>query len=183
TRAEIQDGSICPYYGAAIKDQAIVAIDKARHVGDVIAAVVAETPEIASEAAALVEVDYEELPAVFDALKALQPNAPLVHEQIVDHYEIPPNAGIRPVNGTNLINQMRIRRGDVELGMRESDLVFEEVYSSPALQHCALEPHVTVARWETPNSGQPELTIWSATQMPHFVRQQVADVFRMPVEQ
>src|SRR5438552_13576063 len=49
TRADIQDGSIFPYYGAAIKDQPIVAIDKARHVGDVIAAVVAETPEIASE--------------------------------------------------------------------------------------------------------------------------------------
>src|SRR5579871_4179870 len=177
TRDDLTDGRLFPYYGAAVKDQPIVAIDKARHVGDVVAAVVADTPAAAAQAAALVEVDYEELPAVFDAVEALQPGVPLVHEQIVGRYEIPPSAGIRPENGTNLINHMKVRRGDVDRGFAESDVVYEDVFSSPALYHCPLEPHVTVAEWE-----DDRLTIWSSTQMPYFVRQQVADVFRVPPE-
>lgn len=177
TRDDLADGQLFPYYGAAVKDQPIVAIDKARHVGDVVAAVVAEDWDTAGEAAQLVEVEYEELPAVFDAVEALRPGAPLVHEQIVGHYEMPPSAGIRPQNGTNLINHMKVRRGDVARGLADADLVFEEVYTSPSLHHCALEAHVTVAQWE-----DAELIVWSATQMPYFVRQQVADIFRMPAD-
>src|ERR671933_723818 len=74
TRDDLADGRLLPYYGAAIKDQPIVAIDKARHVGDLVAAVVAEDPDTAAEAAALVDVEYEELPAVFDAIEALRPD-------------------------------------------------------------------------------------------------------------
>ncbi|HZT06734.1 MAG TPA: xanthine dehydrogenase family protein molybdopterin-binding subunit [Chloroflexota bacterium] len=176
TRDDLSDGRLFPYYGAAIKDQPIVAIDKARHVGDVVAAIVAETPDAAADAIDLVEVEYEELPAVFDAVEALKPDAPLVHEQIVGHYEFAAG-GIQPQNGTNLINHMKVRRGDVEAGFAEAEIVHEDVFSSPALHHYPLEPHVTVARWE-----DDELTIWSSTQMPYFVRQQVADVFRIPAE-
>jgi CO/xanthine dehydrogenase Mo-binding subunit len=177
TRDDLTDGRLFPYYGAAIKDQPIVAIDRARHVGDVVAAVVADDPDTAAAAIELVEVEYEELPAVFDAVEALQPGAPLVHEQIVGHYEIPPNPIIRPENGTNLINHMKVRHGDVEQGFAESDVVYEDVFSSPALHHTAFEPHVTIAQWDG-----DELTIWSATQNPYFVRQQVAEVFRIPEE-
>src|SRR5213075_475740 len=120
-------------------------------------------------------VEYEELPAVFDAVEALRPDAPLVHDQIVGRYEMPGGAILQPQNGTNLINHMKVRRGDVEQGFAEADVIYEDVFSSPALHHCALETHVTVADW--PESG---LIIWSSTQMPHFVRQQVAEVFRIP---
>src|SRR5919202_6634193 len=129
TRDDLADERLFPYYGAAIKDQPIVAIDKARHVGDVVAAVVAEDAATAAAAARLVEVEYEELPAVFDAVEALRADAPLVHEQIVGHYEMPPTPIIRPQNGTNLINHMKVRRGDVEQGFAEADVVFEDVYS------------------------------------------------------
>jgi CO/xanthine dehydrogenase Mo-binding subunit len=175
TRDDLTD-DLFPYYGAAFKDQPIVAIDKARHVGDVVAAVVADSPDAAAEAAGLVEVEYEELPAVFDVVEALQPGAPIVHEKISD-YEKPAAAGLSFVDGSNLINHMKVRKGDVEIGFREADIIHEDVFDSPALHHCALEPHVTVARWD----GE-ELTIWSSTQMPYFVRQQVADVFRLPPE-
>lgn len=211
TRDDLTHGRLFPYFGAAIKDQPIVAIDKARHVGDIVAAVVAEDPDTAAAAADLVEVEYEELPAVFDPVDALRPGAPLVHERIAGQYEILPNAGIRPQDGTNLINHMRIRRGDVAQGFAAADLVHEDVYSSPALQHVALEPHVAVAQWTLEPTG-PEassegsaaqgldlrgdgegaasplaagparLTVWSATQMPYFVRQQLADIFHLPVE-
>ncbi len=176
TRDDLADDHLFPYYGAAIKDQPIVAIDKARHVGDVVAAVVAEDADTAAAAVELVEVEYEELPAVFDAVEALQPGAPLVHEH-VSAYEFTTRGLINPQDGTNLINHMKVRRGDVERGFAESDVVYEDVFSSPALHHCALEPHVTVAAWE----GET-LTIWSATQNPYFVRQQVAEIFRIPPE-
>src|SRR5205085_8929102 len=81
TREDLTD-DLFPYYGAAFKDQPIVALDKVRHVGDIVAAVVAETADAAAEAAELVDVDYEELPAVFDPLEALEPGAPVLHEQI-----------------------------------------------------------------------------------------------------
>jgi CO/xanthine dehydrogenase Mo-binding subunit len=174
TRDDLTDGRLFPYYGAALKDQPIVAIDKARHVGDVVAAVVAETPDIAAAAAELVEVEYEELPAVYDPLEALKPGAPLVHEDVSRYENIAANL-VQPEPGTNLINHMKVRRGDVERGFAEADLIYEDEYWSPALHHCPLEPHVTVAQWD-----DEELTIWSATQMPYFVRQQVADVFRIP---
>ncbi len=177
TRDDLTEDKLFPYYGAAIKDQPIVAIDKARHVGDVIAAVVAETADAADEAIDLVDVEYEELPAVFDAVEALLPDAPLVHDEIVGRYVFAAG-GIQPVNGTNLINHMKVRRGDIDAGFAEADIVHEDVFSSPALHHCALEPHVTVAQWEGEN-----LTVWSSTQMPYFVRQQVAEVFRIPPEQ
>jgi CO/xanthine dehydrogenase Mo-binding subunit len=146
-------------------------------VGDVVAAVVAETADAAAEAIDLVDVEYEELPAVFDAVEALKPGAPLVHEQIVGRYVFSAG-GIQPVNGTNLINHMKVRRGDVDAGFGEADVVHEDVFGSPALHHCSLEPHVTVANWE-----DNHLTLWSSTQMPYFVRQQVAEVFRIPPEQ
>ena len=175
TRDDLTD-ELFPYYGAAIKDQPIVALDKVRHVGDIVAAVVAENPDAAAEAAELVEVEYEELPAVFDAVEALKPDAPLVHERI-SGYDMPAAAGLNFEDGTNRINHMRVRKGDVEQGFREADIIHEDVFNSPALHHCALEPHVTVAQWD-----DDELTIWSSTQMPYFVRQQVADVFRVPPE-
>ncbi len=177
TRDDLTDGRLYPYYGAALKDQPIVAIDKARHVGDVVAAVVAETPDIANAAADLVDVEYEELPAVFDPIEALKPGAPLVHEDTSIYQNIAA-ALVKPEPGTNLINHMKVRRGDVERGFAESDVIYEDEYWSPALHHCPLEPHVTVAAWE-----DEELTIWSATQMPYFVRQQVADIFRVPPAQ
>src|SRR5438105_3953666 len=137
TRDDLTDERLFPYYGAAIKDQPIVAIDKVRHVGDVVAAVVAEDVDTAAEAARLVEVEYEELPAVFDAVEALQPDAPLVHEQIVGRYVFSAG-GIQPENGTNLINHMKVRRGDVDAGFAEADVLHEDIFSSPALHHCPL---------------------------------------------
>jgi CO/xanthine dehydrogenase Mo-binding subunit len=178
TRDDLADPALFPYYGPAIKDQPIVAVEKARYVGDVVAAVLAETPDVAAAAVPLVSVEYDELPAVFDAVDALAPGAPLVHEQIVGRYEVPGQAVIRPQNGTNLIHHAKVRRGDPEAAFATADLVHEEVYASPALQHCPLEPHVAVARWEG-----DALEVWSATQTPTAVRQQLAAVFRLPPEQ
>ena len=177
TRDDLADPALAPHYGPAIKDQPIVAIEKARFVGDVVAAVLAETLDVATAAAALIDVEYDELPAVLDAADALQPGAPLVHEQIVGRYELPGQAAIRPENGTNIIHHAKVRRGDPNRAFGEADLVYEETYSSPALQHCPLEPHVAIARW-----AGDQLEVWSATQGPTPVRQQLAAIFRLAPE-
>src|ERR671910_1028921 len=83
TRDDIlHDQGIEPYYGPVFKDQTIVAVDKVRHVGDPVAAVAATTIDAAEEALRLIDVEYEELPAVLDVHEALKSSAPLVHDSI-----------------------------------------------------------------------------------------------------
>jgi len=127
------------HYGPIYKDQTIVALDKVRYVGDPVAAIAATRADIAEEALELIEVDYEELPAVLDSEEALAENAPLLHEKIeMRLHGFADVGGIRPVEGTNICNHFHLSKGDVERGFRESDYVFENVFSSPAAQHSIL---------------------------------------------
>ncbi|MCM8749934.1 xanthine dehydrogenase family protein molybdopterin-binding subunit [Thermomicrobiaceae bacterium CFH 74404] len=168
-----------PVYGPQIEDQPVVALDRVRYVGDIVALVAAETPRAAQEAAALVTVEYEELPAVFDPLDALEPGAPLLHELEPErpHEGTALYFGIRPQFGTNCCNLFRIRRGDVARGFAEADLVLEETFRTPAIQHVAMEPHAALALWE-----DGRLTVWSGTQTPFNTRQILAGIFGLPVE-
>ena len=112
-------------YGAQIKDQTVLACDRARFAGDPVAAVAAETLREADEALALIEVDYEELDSVFDPVAACDQDAPLVH----DRHNVSENDaayfGIRPQQGTNVCHRFRLRQGDVEAGFAEADVVVE----------------------------------------------------------
>jgi CO/xanthine dehydrogenase Mo-binding subunit len=175
----IDNPAFYPYFGPVIRDQAIVAIDKVRFVGDVVAAVAAVDEDTAQEALNAIEVEYEELPAVFDAEQALEPDAPVLHE----HW--PEQRGstyadivLDTAEGTNRLNHFKLRKGDVEAGFRRSDHIFEHVFRSPPVQHVPLEPHVAMA---TVEAGR--LTIWSGTQSPHAVRAQLAQIFQMPLAQ
>src|SRR5438067_13250006 len=80
TRDDLRDLAL-PYFGPIVKDQPVVAIDRVRFAGDIVAAVAAEARDVAEEAVGLIEVEYEPLPGVFDALSAIQPDAPVLHEQ------------------------------------------------------------------------------------------------------
>ncbi len=115
-------------FGQIIHDLRIFADDKIRYHGDVVAMVVAESRELAVRAGKLVKVEAEELPPVLDPEAALQPGAPLVHEQ----------------HGTNLINSHQIRRGDVEQGFRAAEVVLEENFQTQFVEHAYLEPEVSV---------------------------------------
>ena len=168
--------SLSGRYGRVFRDQTVVAFDKVRFVGDAVAAVAALNEDIAEEALSLIKVDYEELPAVFDEEEALLPDAPLVHD---------PRPKQQPMfgkliqdlpRGSNICSHFKLRRGDVERGFREADFVFEDVFHSPAAQHVALEPHVTVAQY-----SRDKLTIWTSTQMPHAIRSQMAELFNLPL--
>lgn len=163
-------------YGRVYRDQTVVALDKVRFVGDPIAAVAAVDADVAEEAVSLIRIEYEELPAVFDENEALDPTAPLVHdprpEKQADFSKI-----IQDIPGnSNICSHFKLRHGNIERGFAEADFVFADVYRSPAAQHAALEPHVTLAEY-----ARGSITIWTATQMPHAIRSQMAELLNLPL--
>jgi CO/xanthine dehydrogenase Mo-binding subunit len=165
-------------YGIQIRDQTVLAIDRARHAGDPVAAVAADSPRAAEEAAALVTVDYEELPAVFDVLEAVRGNAPLVH----DAHEVSSSGaayfGLRPQEGTNVCHRFRIRAGDVEAGFASADVVVEETFATAGAQHASMEPHACLAVWD---GGR--LEVRTGTQTPFNLREELACVFGLEPQQ
>jgi CO/xanthine dehydrogenase Mo-binding subunit len=179
TRDDIlHDEGIEPYYGPVFKDQTIVAVDKVRHVGDPVAAVAAINIDAAEEALSLIEVDYEELPAVLDVGAALKSSATLVHETVrIPESGFADLAELRPVEGTNICTHFKLNRGDVAKGFAESDLVFEDTFTLPATQHSFLETHACIASAEP--SGR--INVWATTQNPFVVRTQLATIFKMAV--
>ena len=168
------------HYGPVLKDQSIVALEKVRHVGDAVAAVAATRPEIAEEALDLIEVEYEELPAVLDPEEALAEGAPLLHEKINPsggRIAFPDLEKVGTVEGTNLCAQFHLKKGDIDKGFAEADYIVENVFTSPATQHAPLESYTTIAQFE--RSGK--LTVWSTTQNPFIIREQLAELFNLPL--
>jgi CO/xanthine dehydrogenase Mo-binding subunit len=166
------------YYGAAYKDQSIVAVDTVRYVGDSVAGVAATDAAIAEEALALIEVEYEELPAVDNIEAALDPGAPLVHESAAEggelhgyHYQAPAK-----FKGTNVCYQFSYARGDIAEGFKKSAYVFEHTFTFPRVQHFSMEPHATVAHVES-----DRITLWASSQDPFTLREHVAEIFRVPL--
>ena len=154
----------------------MLALDRARYAGDPVAAVAAATSAEAEAAVPLVEVDYEELPAVYDAVEAAGPGAPLVHDAAVAGGAASYFA-LRPQPGTNVCHRFSIRHGDVEAGFAQADVIVERTYRTAGAQHAHMEPHACVARW----SGD-ELELWTGTQTPFNVRSDLAHAFGMAEE-
>ena len=179
TGAELVDQSaVNPTFGLFIRDQPIVAIDRVRYAGDVVAAVAAVDEGTAEEALALIDVEYEELPAVFDVEEALKPGAPILHEGArILHSRRPDIIARQPgFEGTNVIHLFTQRKGDVEAGFADADTIIENTFYSPPVGHVPLEPHVAVAHF-----GQDRLTVWSSSQAPHWLALELAWVFKLPM--
>lgn len=143
------------------------------HEGEEVAAVAAETEEIAGQALKLIEVEYEVLPAVYDAEEAMRPDAPLVH----------PEYGTNIYHGTRTYPIPRIRPdgwlpaeyGDPDEGFANADFIIEGVYESPAQAHCSPMPRSVVCEW-----NGDKLTCWADTQIPMFVTSDLAGCFGIP---
>ena len=145
-----------------LRDKFALAKDKVRFIGDEVAAVAAVDLDTAEEALELIEVEYEELPAVFDPIEAMKPDAPRIH----DAYP-----------GGNISTDGHFNHGDVEKGFKESDFVFEEHFETQYVCHSPLETHSAVANYL--QSG--ELTIWLSTQTPFYDQTGVAEALGIPV--
>jgi len=163
-RAAITGKDVDYMFGSAIQDEPFIARDKVRYAGEPVAAVAAISEEIAREAIDLIDVEYEELPGIFDPLEAMKEGSALVHEDL-GLYATEPTYTTYP--GTNICNHTKIRRGDVEQGFREADEVYEDVYTTQYVQHCPLETHVGIAQIGSDGA----VTMWSNSQAPYnFVR-------------
>ena len=143
------------------KDEYALAKDKVRYIGDDVAAVCAIDPEIAEEAIELIDVDYEELPAVYDPLESIKEGAPVIHEGVANNTSFGINKEF----------------GDVTRAFAESDAVFEDRFYSQAVNHAPLEPHAALAQFD-PLNGQ--LTLWSSTQIPFFLRRNLSNTLQIP---
>ena len=165
-----------PYFGPVIRDQAIVAIDKVRFAGDIVAAVAAVNADVAQEALDLIEVTYEELPSVTDEMQAMEPGAPILHESLPKIAASFADILLDTREGTNWCNRFKLRKGDVNRGFAEADLVVENVFHSPGAQHVPLEPHVSAAQ-----VSEGKVTVWTSSQTPHLVRSQLAEIFKIPL--
>jgi len=137
------------------KDQVALKRRKVRCIRDEVAAVAAETPEIAEGALALIDVEYEELAAVFDPRAALEPGAPLVHEEL----------------GTNAHHlQYQFTRGDVDRAFAEAAAVVEDTYTLNFVTPACLGTMVAIADWDAADT----LTMWSTTQVPFLYQRDLA---------
>jgi putative selenate reductase molybdopterin-binding subunit len=143
---------------------------KVRFVGDRVAFVAAETEEIAERALELIEVEYEELPAVLDSRVAMQPGAPCLHDEpeYVNFAESDPSK--------NIAARIEIEIGNVEEGFKLADYMFEEEYLVPKVQQVSIEPHVVVTYWDEDD----RLVIRTSTQVPFHARRILAPVLGLP---
>jgi CO/xanthine dehydrogenase Mo-binding subunit len=173
-----QDVADLPLYGCQIADQRVLAGDRVRYAGDVVAAVAAPTAAVAQAAARAVVVDVEELPGVFDALEAVRDGAPLLHDDIAVSDNQAAYFGIRPVDGTNICHRFRIRHGDVDAGFAEADVIVEATFRTPSAAHAPMEPHASVARF----TDEGRLEIVTGTQTPFNMRMELAALFGMDEE-
>jgi carbon-monoxide dehydrogenase large subunit len=147
--------------GSIVKDTPVLARGTVRYLGEPVAAVAAVDLRTARAALELIQIEYEPLPAVFDAEQALQPGAPLIHQSDT------PNVAFR----------VEIREGDAGDAWADCDVIVEGVYETPAQAHMYMEPCTTLA---IPEPGG-KLTIWTSTQTVFRVQAITAEALAMPM--
>jgi CO/xanthine dehydrogenase Mo-binding subunit len=156
-------------FGGFVQDRTLFARDVVRFEGEIVAGVAALTPEIAAEAARMIEVTYEVLPAVSDFEQAMEPDAPLVHEGWAE-YERDENI---EADG-NVFSFHTIVKGDADQAMAGADVVVKGRYVSDASQGVPIEPRAVIAEWQG-----DEVTIWSSTQVPYAARAGVSQTLQV----
>ncbi|MGE0433071.1 MAG: molybdopterin-dependent oxidoreductase [Planctomycetota bacterium] len=144
-------------------DEHVLAKERVRYVGDEVAAVAAVDEATAERALQLIEVEYEELPAVFDAEEAVKPGAPQIHPED-DRY-----AG-------NINTKVDWDFGSIDEGFANAHLTLEKRFVGNRTYQCPIEPHAALARWE--HHGE-KLTLWASTQTPHYLQKQLSRVLDM----
>lgn len=146
--------------------------NKVRFVGDRVAFVAAESEEIAEQALKLINVEFEELPAILDSADAMNEDAVIIHDE-------PEYVDFADSDRTkNLAAKIRIDIGDVEKGFREADFIFQEDYSVPKVQQSHIEPHIAFSYWDPDD----RLVILTSTQVPFHARRMLAPVLNLPVK-
>ena len=161
-------------YGRRMRDVPVLAYEKVRFVGERVAAVAAMDPEIAQRAVDLIDVEYEVLPAVFEPIEALQPEAPIIHENIQQYAGLPKPLD-RPTNG--FVKDVW-GRGSIEIGFQESEVIIEGTYSTQRTHQAYLEPHAGIV-WI---DGEGRVQVWAPNKAPHRLKLNLADAIGLELE-
>ncbi|MBM4332638.1 MAG: xanthine dehydrogenase family protein molybdopterin-binding subunit [Deltaproteobacteria bacterium] len=152
----------------------ILALKEVIWAGEGVAAVAAESPEIAQEAVELIQVEYEKLPAVFDAEEAMQPNPPAIVDRLLGQYrgstQFTPEA-------PNVTGHFKLRAGDVEKGFAKADIILENRFSTSRISHSQLEPASCIVRAESDGG----ITIWTNGQGVYVIKGLISDLFGLAV--
>lgn len=156
-----EDAPATPWGGGPIKERYVLAKGVVRFAGEEVAAVAALTEDIARDALDLIQVEYEELPALLTPEQALSEDAPTVH----------------PKRKNNIAHEIEFHRGDVEAGFASADLVFEATYSTSRQYPGYLEPMVSVASLESDD----RLHVWTSTQTVFLARSRIAKALELPI--
>lgn len=163
-----------PYYGHALRDRPVVAIDRVRFAGEPIAIVAAEDEATASAALAAIQVDYAELPSACTLEAALADDAPLLHDGPVRE-GIAHGLGHLPEREGNVCYRYRLQVGQHDPVFAAADIIVEGEYTFPSVYQYAMETHTVVAQYTS-----EEITLWATCQHPFLVRSEVAALFGVP---
>ncbi len=146
-------------FGFTHLDQPLLAEDKVRYWGDAVAVVAADSLDTAEQAIGLIDVEYEPLPAIFDPIEAMEPNAPKVHGE------------------SNIASHLKIRFGDIAAGWSRSDEIVEDTITTQMVEHASLEPHAALA--EADPRGM--LTVYSSVQRPFLIASDLGKILKLPL--
>ena len=166
-----------PFYGSVVQDQPILAIDKVRYIGDMVAAVAAEDDATAFAALALIDVEYDVLPSVMNVHDALLPGAPLLFEtpQKTSARSRKSVARMTAEPAPNVLFEYAYEKDDIAAAFARCDHVFEDTFVTNKINHFHLEPYVTIA-----HARSNQLELWACNQDPFDLRKDIARMFRMP---
>ena len=164
------------FRGARIMAEHFLARDKVLYVGHPVAAVAATSPHIAEEAAKLIHVEYEVLPAVLTIQDALKKDAPLVHDDLTTLLRGGPEGKEDSGTRSNIAGHFKLRRGDVEQGFGEADVIVEREFSTQAVHPGYIEPFASTASW----NRDGHVTLWTTTQGTFDVRDGTAAIIGIP---
>jgi CO/xanthine dehydrogenase Mo-binding subunit len=160
--------------GRRMYDITMLARGQVRYVGEKVAVVAADDPDTAEEALALIDVEYEELPAVFDPFEAMQPTAPLLHPDFPSYRNAMPEAfGLHNVQSTASWSL-----GDVERGFAEAELVYEDEFTVPMQHQGHIEPHGCLVHVDE----EGRVRIWHTGKQPFQTRDWLAEAVGLPAE-
>jgi CO/xanthine dehydrogenase Mo-binding subunit len=172
TGADVKD----IYVGTRVKDQPVLVYDKIRMAGDALAAVAADSEDIAEEAIGLIDVQYEELPYVDNPVEALKPSAPLIHEDRGKYKNSPKLP--EGVSSHNLQSYVRWKNGELDAGFARAARIFEHTFRTPLSHHGYIEPCACTV--QAHDDGRVE--VWASNKGPWGLREQMAEDFGVPQE-
>ena len=168
TGAELAGAKI----GKKIVDMPVLADQMVRYAGEKVVAVAAENEAIAEAALDLIDVEYEELPIVTDVLAAMQPGAPLIHPHVAEYKGL-----LHKIEApSNVFVHLTWKKGEVEEGFRQSDVIVENSFAVSAVHQGYIEPHASLVRI----NGDGTADVWSSNKSPFGMRDQVGSALQIP---